>query len=215
MTQFRPDDRVLVTPRHLAGMGIGRLRDAIGPLTELFNWTSERPATGRVLLSSPCHEMFLDFTLDPQDGVCWTLAHHEPYWKAEFGSQTPIEAIAAVTQALPQVLGDHRHADRIPLTTEDVAHIAKTCGWGLSKTASGVTWTSPDGHCVVEHTTDPGHPWRIVHSVYDGIGTHWSAMFTRDAPPSSSSPSSSCIYPTRRLWNASSRTSHSSHVTSP
>lgn len=101
---------------------------------------------------------------------------------AEFSRQTPIEAVAAVTQVLPQVLGDHRHADRIPLATEDVAHIAKTSGWNLSKTASGVTWTSPDGHCTVEHTTNPEHPWRIVHSVYDGFDTHWSATFTRDVP---------------------------------
>ncbi|MER5851297.1 DUF317 domain-containing protein [Streptomyces sp. NPDC002012] len=182
MTQFRPDDRVLVSPRYLAGTGFSRLRDAISPLTGLFGWTSERLVTGRVLLNSPCHEMFLDFAPDRQDGMWWTLAHHEPYWQAEFSRQTPVEAIAAITQALPQVLGDHRHADRIPLATEDVAHIAKTSGWDLSKTASGVTWTFPDGHCAVEHTTNPEHPWRIVHSVYDGFDTHWSATFTRDAP---------------------------------
>ncbi|MFJ4572046.1 DUF317 domain-containing protein [Streptomyces sp. NPDC088846] len=126
--------------------------------------------------------MFLDFTPDRQDGLWWTIAHHEPYWHAEFSRQTPIEAVAAVTQALPQVLSDHRHADRIPLTTEDVAHIAKTSGWDLTKTASGVTWTSPDGHCAVEHTADPERPWRIVHSVYDGFDTRWSATFTHDTP---------------------------------
>ncbi|MFJ4572047.1 hypothetical protein ACIP4W_11545 [Streptomyces sp. NPDC088846] len=42
MTQFRPHDRVLVSPRYLAGAGIDRLPAAISPLTELFNWTSER-----------------------------------------------------------------------------------------------------------------------------------------------------------------------------
>lgn len=180
--QFRSDDRVLVSPRYLAGTGFGRIRDAISPLTSLFDWTSELLVTGRVLLNSPCHEMFLDFAPDRQDDMWWTLAHHEPYWQVEFSRQTPVEAVAAVTQALPQVLGDHRHADRIPLATEDVAHIAKTSGWDLSLASSGVTWTSPDGHCAVEHTTDPVHPWRIVHSVDDGFDTHWSATFTRDVP---------------------------------
>ncbi|MFD8847590.1 DUF317 domain-containing protein [Streptomyces sp. NPDC059604] len=180
--RFRPDDRVLVSPRHLAGAGIDRIRDAINPLTELFDWTSERLTTGRVLLNSPGHEAFLDFAADRQDGLWWTIAHHEPYWQAEFTRQTPIEAIASVTQALPQMLGDHRHANRIPLTTEYVAPTARRSGWDLKKTASGVTWTSPDGHCAVEHTTDPEHPWRIIHSVYDGFDTHWCANFTRDTP---------------------------------
>ncbi|MEU2131750.1 DUF317 domain-containing protein [Streptomyces sp. NPDC018352] len=182
MTQFRPDDRVLVSPRYLAGAGIDRLRDAISPLTELFDWTFEQLLTSRVLLNSPCRAMFLDFAPDRQNGLWWTIAHHEPYWQVEFSRQTPIEAVAAVTQALPQVLGDHRRADRIPLASEPVAQIARRSGWDLTKTASGVTWTSPDGHCAVEHTTDPERPWRIVHSVQDGFDTHWSSSFTRDTP---------------------------------
>ncbi|MFE6932937.1 DUF317 domain-containing protein [Streptomyces sp. NPDC057699] len=59
----------------------------------------------------------------------WTIAHHEPYWQIEFSRQTPSEAIASVTQALPQLLGDHRHTDRIPLATESTAHLSKANSW--------------------------------------------------------------------------------------
>ncbi|MFD4611937.1 hypothetical protein ACFWOT_28475 [Streptomyces sp. NPDC058440] len=37
----------------------------------------------------------------------------------------PVEAIAAVTQALPQLLGDGRHIERLPLATSSLAQIEK------------------------------------------------------------------------------------------
>ncbi|WP_055630885.1 DUF317 domain-containing protein [Streptomyces hirsutus] len=132
--------------------------------------------------ASPCSSVFLDFTPDRQDGVWWTIAHHEPYWQIEFSRQTPSEAIASVIQALPQLLGDPRHFDRIPLATESVTHLAKTSGWEGKATTAGMTWTSPDGHCTVEHSTDPVHPWQIEHSVCDGFDKHWTATFTPEAP---------------------------------
>ncbi|MFE9367866.1 DUF317 domain-containing protein [Streptomyces sp. NPDC006978] len=85
----------------------------------------------------------------------WTIAHHEPYWRFEFSRQTPSEAIASVSQALPLLLGDRRHADRIPLATESVARLAQTSGWEASSISSGVAWASADGHCTVEHSTNP------------------------------------------------------------
>ncbi|MFC8567398.1 hypothetical protein ACFUIW_16730 [Streptomyces sp. NPDC057245] len=96
MRPFAPQDRVLVSPRYLAGAGIDRLADAIGPLVHLFGWPSEHDrASGRISVHSPDGSLFVNFN----------------------SRQTPIEAIAAVTQALPQLLGDDRHIDRIPLTT--------------------------------------------------------------------------------------------------
>lgn len=80
------------------------------------------------------------------------------------------------------LLGDHQHADRIPLAAESVAHLAKTSGWEASSTASGMAWASPDGHCTVEHSADSVHLWRFEHSVYDGFDTHWTATFTPEVP---------------------------------
>ncbi|MEW1615637.1 MULTISPECIES: DUF317 domain-containing protein [unclassified Streptomyces] len=181
MTRFAPDELVLVSPRHLAGTGIDKIRDALAPLIRLFGWTSEKQLP-QVSLASPGGELFLDFTPDRQDDRWWSIAHHEPFWRVEFTRQVPVEAIAAVTQALPQILGDNRHASRIPFADEYPALIAKRCGWAVRGTTCGVTWTSPDGHCTVEHTTDPDHPWRFTHSVHDGFDTHWTGTFTVDTP---------------------------------
>ncbi|MGW7363977.1 DUF317 domain-containing protein [Streptomyces sp. NPDC054841] len=49
-------------------------------------------------------------------GQWWSVAHHEPFWEAQFTRQTPIEVVAAVTQSLPQLIGDHRHSGQNPLT---------------------------------------------------------------------------------------------------
>ncbi|MZE72821.1 DUF317 domain-containing protein [Streptomyces sp. SID5789] len=118
MRHFAPQDRVLVSPRYLAGAGIDRLADAIGPLIHLFGWPSEHDrASGRISVHSPDGSLFVNFNSRHTRGHWWSVAHHEPYWEARFTRQTPIEAIAAVTQALPQLLGDDRHIDRIPLTT--------------------------------------------------------------------------------------------------
>lgn len=162
---------------------MNKFNDVVGPLIHLFGWSRERDAhTRRLDIDSPCGSIFLDFAPDRQDGMWWTIAHHDPYWQIEFSHQTPSEAIASVTQALPQLLGDHRHADRIPLATESTVQLANASDWELRKTNSGVIWTSPDDHCTLEHSTDPVHPWQFKHSVYDGFDTHWTATFTPDVP---------------------------------
>ncbi|MGW1669147.1 hypothetical protein [Streptomyces sp. NPDC002324] len=35
---FAPADRVLASPRHLAGGGLDRIGDTLGPLIHLFGW---------------------------------------------------------------------------------------------------------------------------------------------------------------------------------
>ncbi|MFI7182085.1 DUF317 domain-containing protein [Streptomyces anthocyanicus] len=183
MNTLAPNDLVLISPQYLAGGGMNKINDIIGPLVHLFAWPHEHnPRTRHIDIDSPCGSVFLAFDPGRQDGVWWTIAHHEPYWQIEFSRQTPSEAIASVTQALPQLLGDHRHADRIPLAAESVAHLAKNSGWEAPSTASGMAWASPDGHCTVEHSADPVHPWRFEHSVYDGFDTHWTATFTPEVP---------------------------------
>ncbi|MEE1838069.1 DUF317 domain-containing protein [Streptomyces sp. SP17KL33] len=178
MTPFEAGDRVLVSPRYLAGAG-DRLADAIGPLIHLFGWPYEHErASGRIHVDSPDGSIFVSFDPGHPNGQWWTIAHHEPWWEAKFTQQTPIEAIAAVTQTLPQLLGDDRHIERIPLTTTPLAQIADLNHW----TREGATFTSPDGHCHLKHIPGEETPWRFRHRVRGGFGTHWYAAFTQDTP---------------------------------
>ncbi|MFD5779449.1 DUF317 domain-containing protein [Streptomyces sp. NPDC058220] len=129
-------------------------------------------------MDSPDGSLFLDFTPSDPAGRWWTVAHHEPYWEVRFSRQTPIEAIAAFTQALPQLIGDRRHFDRIPLTTSTLAEIADLNHWR----ADDGTFTSRDGRCLLRHTPGDETLWRFQHHVYDGFDTHWHASFTQDTP---------------------------------
>jgi len=175
-TELDERDRFLASPRHLAGAG-DRLADVLSPLIHLFGWARVHdPASGHIAVDSPCGTILLDCSPSSPDGTWWTIAHHDPYWKITATRQTPLEALAGITQALPQLLGDTRHADRIPLATRSVADLADLYGW----TAEPGSYTSPDGHCTVHHAAD--QPWRVEHSVYDGFDTLWSVRTEGEVP---------------------------------
>ncbi|MGW3514542.1 DUF317 domain-containing protein [Streptomyces hydrogenans] len=168
--------RFLVSPRHLAGAG-DRLADVLGPLIHVFgwSWTHDRE-TGQVRVVSPDDTLHVDFSPSRLDGMWWTIARNDLTWKITATRQTPLEALAGVTQALPQLLGDMRHADRIPLTERSVADIADLYDW----TAGTESYASPDGHCTMHHT--PGQSWRVEHAVFDGFDTHWAVHATGAVP---------------------------------
>ncbi|MEW1699025.1 DUF317 domain-containing protein [Streptomyces sp. NPDC093249] len=127
-------------------------------------------------MDSPGGDLMLDFVPGSPDGTWWTIAHHDPFWTITATRNTPLEALAAVTQVLPQLLGDTRHADRIPLTAHSVPEIAELNGWSRK----GTSFTSPDGHCTMHH--EPDLPWRVEHSVYGGVGTEWSVRTAGELP---------------------------------
>ncbi|MFE1802356.1 DUF317 domain-containing protein [Streptomyces sp. NPDC059517] len=183
MSGFAPTDRVLVSPRHLADAGTDPLRDALGPLIRLFGWShTHDAATGHITLDSPCHGAFIDFTPSNPYGPWWRTSHHEPYWQAQFGRHTPIEAIAAFTQALPQFLGDTRHADRIPLSTNTLVECARLNGWDMTADAQATVFTSADGHCVLTHAPHADRRWQIQHRLADDADTAWFASVTQATP---------------------------------
>ncbi|MEU3028103.1 DUF317 domain-containing protein [Streptomyces incarnatus] len=182
MNVFEDDDLVLVSPRYLAGSG-SKIADALGPLIHLFHWHHRHnPATGDIALDSPCGTLFVDFEPNRHDGMWWSIRHHEPSWRAQFSRQTPIEAIAAVTQALPQLLGDMRHADRIPLAPYTIAQSADLSDWSSHGEEGTTVYASPDGHCVLTHAPGTELAWEITHSLYEGFDTEWNATFTFDTP---------------------------------
>ncbi|MGX1759937.1 DUF317 domain-containing protein [Streptomyces lydicus] len=183
MNGFAPNDEVLVSPRHLAGGGPSQVRNALGPLIHMFGWPyTHSPSTRDLTLDSPCGSIFIDFAPTRFDGILWQISHHEPYWQAQFSRQTPAEAISAVTQSLPQLMSDARHAKRIPLTTNTLAQTADLHSWTAAAEGTATVFTSADGHCALTHEPDSEMPWRVEHSVYDGFDTHWSATFTQDTP---------------------------------
>lgn len=62
MSQYARDERVMVSPRYMAGAG-DRIADVIGPLIHLFGWNHEYDATtGHVDINSPDGSLFVDFT---------------------------------------------------------------------------------------------------------------------------------------------------------
>ncbi|GAA2647525.1 DUF317 domain-containing protein [Streptomyces lunalinharesii] len=177
MSQYAPDDRVMVSPRYMAGAG-DRIADVIGPLIHLFGWhTQHDAATGHVTIDSPDGSVFCDFDPLHPLGRWWTIAHHEPYWQMQFSRQAPMEAIAAVTQALPQLLGDTRHAEHIPITDMPLDRLATLNDWSVE---DGLL-TSPDWYCRLLHTPDEEITWRAEHALFEKQPL---ATFTRDAPES-------------------------------
>ncbi|WP_406220658.1 DUF317 domain-containing protein [Streptomyces decoyicus] len=183
MNKFTADDEVLVSPRHLAGGGPNQFRNVLGPLIHMFDWPyTHNPSTGHITIDSPCGSTFIDFTPTRLDGIWWNISHYEPYWKAQFSRQTPAEALSAITQTLPQLIGDDRHARRIPLATNTLPQTADLNSWTTSAEGTATVFTSADGHCAFTHEPDSEVPWRFEHSVYDGFDTHWNATFTQDTP---------------------------------
>ncbi|ROQ70149.1 uncharacterized protein DUF317 [Streptomyces sp. 840.1] len=163
MSPYPPDERVMVSPRYMAGAG-DRIADVIGPLIHLFGWNVEHDAgNGDVGINSPDGSVSVDFVpLHPLGRWC-KVVHHEPYWEAVFSRQAPLEAVAAFTQALPQLLGDDRHAEQIPLTREPLDQVAALNGWS----AEGSSFVSPDLYCRIEHTPDADDAWKVEHVYFE------------------------------------------------
>ncbi|MGW1224879.1 DUF317 domain-containing protein [Streptomyces sp. NPDC002530] len=163
MSPYAPDERVLVSPRYMAGAG-DRIADVIGPLIHLFGWKAEHDvANGDVAIESPDGSMSVDFVpLHPLGRWC-KVVHHEPRWEAVFSRQTPLEAVAAFTQALPQFLGDDRHAEQIPVTRVPLDRLAALNAWS----ADGNSFVSPDRYCRIEHTSDADGAWKVEHVYFE------------------------------------------------
>lgn len=162
--------------------GTGPIEDAITPLLHLFGWSWRHDTTtGRISVTSPDQTTIVDFNPSQRSGRWWTIAHYgEQVWRAAFTRQTPAEAIAAVTQSLPQLLGDHRHITPLD-TTRDPFTVAGHSGW-QQLADNPAAWASSDSHCTLRHAPDAEASWRIETDVYDGFDTQWNASFSTHIP---------------------------------
>ncbi|MFI8102113.1 DUF317 domain-containing protein [Streptomyces sp. NPDC086023] len=167
-------DQALVSPRYLAGPGDPAWVTV--PLHEAAGWShGHDPLMPRVILSSPDRKTLL--RLEPAIGDQWWRITHtggspSNSWYASFGARTPVELIAAVTDALT----DPAHNER---ALADATRPLHRQGW---ETAPDGEFRSPDGIVKGERITFSGSSsWFITASVDEGSEL-WQARFDGRIP---------------------------------
>lgn len=170
-------EMTLVSPVYLAGRGDPGWVTV--PLHRASGWSyGHDPLMPRVLLASPNQQATLRIDPDP-DEPWWTIRHtrtdDQPAWKATFDAHTPVEIIAAFTDALtnPRAL----HAATPPTAP------LRQASWRNDPRQSGLV--SPDGVVRVEYVTEHGlDHWFIT--VADGRTPDdelWGACLDGTTPP--------------------------------
>ncbi|MDJ0464711.1 DUF317 domain-containing protein [Streptomyces sp. H27-C3] len=162
-----------IAPRHLAGGGDPAWVTV--PLHRACGWSyGHDPLMPRVLLSSPDQKALLRLEPDP-DGQWWTLQHapepDRPAWYASFGARTPVEIIAAFTDAL---------TDPAPAAAADPYETLQKVGWSPYG-ESGLV--SPDKTAYVERLGTPKAPGAWFVTVTLGLHKQvWQARFGEHTP---------------------------------
>ncbi|MFF8918312.1 DUF317 domain-containing protein [Streptomyces sp. NPDC015032] len=162
-----------ISPRHLAGGGDPAWITV--PLHRACGWShGNDPLMPRVILSSPDQKALLRLEPAP-DGQWWTLHHaptpDHPAWYASFGARTPVEIIAAFTDALAA-------PDTAATAWADPHEPLRQAGWSPAAGADG--FVSPDGTAYVERLG--AGPWFVTTTL--GLGRMvWQARFDAHTPP--------------------------------
>ncbi|MFE7116514.1 DUF317 domain-containing protein [Streptomyces sp. NPDC057654] len=164
-----------IAPRHLAGGGDPAWITV--PLHRAGGWSyGHDPLLPRVLLASPDQQALL--RLEPAaDGQWWTLRHtatpQRPAWYASFGARTPVELIAAFTDALTDPAAS-------PATLAPYEPLERA-RWTPTPAADGLR--SPDGTALVEQTDSEGAgPWCVTVALASSRPV-WQARFGKNTPP--------------------------------
>ncbi|MDX3855627.1 DUF317 domain-containing protein [Streptomyces sp. AK02-01A] len=165
-----------IAPRHLAGGGDPAWITV--PLHLSCGWShGYDPLMPRVLLSSPDQKALLRLEPEP-DGQWWTLSHAaEPdrhAWYASFGARTPVELIAATTDALT----DPASPTGAP---SDPFEPLQQIGWSPASTDNGLV--SPDGTVYVQRLGSAEEPgaWFVTTALGPDRPV-WQAHFGATAP---------------------------------
>ncbi|WP_078488684.1 DUF317 domain-containing protein [Streptomyces noursei] len=134
----------------------------------------------RVILTSPDRQTVL--RLDPDPNRSWWTLHHtgdrdRPAWSVAFDAQTPVECIAALTDALASPRSS-------PARITHPYDYLGQAGWVRARDHDG--FTSPDGHCDIEHfvSSSGNSKWYVNTAVSgDPEGQIWQAHLPGDTPP--------------------------------
>ncbi|MDF6066126.1 DUF317 domain-containing protein [Streptomyces sp. JH010] len=165
-----------IAPRHLAGGGDPAWITV--PLHRACGWShGNDPLMPRVLLSSPDQKALLRLEPDP-DGQWWTLSHAaEPdrlAWYASFGARTPVELIAAATDAL---------TDPAPPAgaPSDPFEPLRQIGWSPAPADNGLV--SPDGTAYLQRLGSAEEPgaWFVTATLGPDRPV-WQARFGVHTP---------------------------------
>ncbi|WP_331461637.1 DUF317 domain-containing protein [Streptomyces paludis] len=168
-------EQAFVAPRHLAGGGDPGWITV--PLHRACGWSyGHDPLMPRVLLTSPDQLTQLRIAPDPDD-PWWIILHardaDQRGWAATFGARTPVEIIAAFTDALTDPAGPATPA------ADPYAPLHKA-EWNTARDTEGLV--SPDGTARVERLgTADSDLWLIEI----GVTEHppiWRAHFTGSTP---------------------------------
>lgn len=178
-------DIALVAPRYLAGPGDPAWVTV--PLHRACRWsTAQDPLVPRVILTSPDQLAQLRITPDPDPAEPWWIlrhAHHgdQRAWSVTFDAHTPVEIIAAVTDALTDPATPRAAAD-------DPYETLRAAGWHAPRHHDGRTspegMTSPDGLARVDRLVHEHRAasWVVETSVHH-LPTLWRAYLDGDTPP--------------------------------
>ncbi|MFG2800451.1 DUF317 domain-containing protein [Streptomyces pseudovenezuelae] len=165
-----------IAPRHLAGGGDPAWITI--PLHRACGWShGDDPLMPRVLLSSPDKKALLRLEPEP-DGQWWTLHHtaepDRPAWYASFGALTPVELIAAVTDALTDPAAT-------AITPSDPYEPLQEAGWSPASADNGLV--SPDGTAYVQRLGSVEEPGAWFFTAALGRDRPvWQARFGAHAP---------------------------------
>ncbi|MFF9001590.1 DUF317 domain-containing protein [Streptomyces achromogenes] len=148
-------------PRYLAGGGDPR---RITQTLRAAGWHNlSDPDFPHVVLASPDRSHSL--VLEPQPGPYgrwWRIRgqHEQRSWYSEFGANTPVEILAALTDALLEPVPEH---------TEDVWSQLTAAGWRYQRDEHGNEDAShPDGHLHLRRFND------------EALGSHWLVEATTE-----------------------------------
>ncbi|WP_405734809.1 DUF317 domain-containing protein [Streptomyces sp. NBC_01537] len=170
-------EQSLIAPRYLAGGGDPGWITV--PLHRACGWSyGHDPLMPRAHLASPDQQAMLRIDPDP-DGPWWKIRHApasgQPAWSVSFGARTPVEIIAAFTDALTA-------PGSVAVPAPDPYEPLRRAGWGEARDGEGLT--SPDGYAHVEHFTQGvSDCWFIETAVSeDPEGLIWKAYLSGTTP---------------------------------
>ncbi|MCB5163659.1 DUF317 domain-containing protein [Streptomyces bambusae] len=185
LAAFAADHNVFgspVSPCYLAGRGDPR---HVTHALWAAGWTTASdPLHPAIRMTSPDHSLRLDINFaDRRSGWRVSPEFGHSYWSASFSTDTPVEIVAGLTDALIQPEPD--------TAASPVSDLLTARGWQHTTDEAGTqTLLSPDGTVQAELRVSPSIGvigWQFTaayrHGEYGPEGLVWRADFHENTPP--------------------------------
>ncbi|MGV9790843.1 DUF317 domain-containing protein [Streptomyces sp. NPDC003435] len=168
------EQHYLVQPRALAGGGDIR---HVSEFLRASGWRDKSKLGGPLQMESP--DRTVRITYDPYVLPVggWSVRGRADgtsgEWSAHLGTQTPVEIVAGLTDALTQPRSAHAPNVWAPLQEQH---------WHARAEGKTYTATSPDGTAWMQYRQDPEGTALWWTGAKDTQGTGWTANFTANTP---------------------------------